>query len=188
MNCRKHQLFAIILLVSLTLFILCTQIICSKQNIFGFEQIQCAAQDYMKTELGTDYSKYGYCTLFVDDDYSLSSLAISFVYRNNYVYEVYFDQNGEIKRGSLIPLGDDASYYETYQNIRGVYVIKGLYGSYLLTEDDSIIYTGGIKFDDLPSSDLVDSSIFNHEFVMREYDIDITKFYNCYITQKNNEK
>ena len=151
---------------------------------FDFERIQSAARAHMVADLGRDYAGYGYCTLFLGEDDTLSSVAITFHFGRSTAYLVLFDTDGVLKEGGMHSLSFDADSYEAYQNEHGIFVIKGVYGSYLLTEEDSLEYTG-IAFEDLSPSDRIGSPAFGREYLLREYGIDVTGLYNNVITEKN---
>jgi hypothetical protein len=181
----KNKLFITITLVLISVIVIHIYTSQQKQSLIDFEQVQLTARNYMNTNLGTDYSKYGYCTLFIDDNHALSSFAIVFIFGKYTAYAVLFDKNGVLKNGTRISTSYGTSSLEDYKNRRSVAVVKGIYGTYLLTDDDSLVYTG-VNYDDLLDTDKIDFSIINSEFILREYGIDVSELYNYKITKKNN--
>jgi hypothetical protein len=190
MNYIKFPTLTITVLVVLLSIYICKLFSCNlqtEQYLLDFDEMQAEAMEYVKNNYDDDYSQYGYYTLFIDDNDNLSLIAITFLVDTTHAYDVYFDDNGVLKKGNKISLSYNTKSLEEYKNTNGIYVLKGTYGSYLLAEDDSLTYTGGISFDNLSSTDKIDSSVFNNKFILREYGINVSELYNYKITKMNDE-
>ena len=156
-------------------------------QILDFNQLQTEALAYLNETNHTAYSKYGYYTLFLDKNDQLKQIAVTFHFHGytNPFYDVYFDENGVLKGNSTFY--GSGTNPEMYQNEPGIFVVKGIYGSYLLFDNGTFAYIGGMNPDDLDSSDIIDASVFHSADFLQKYGIDISRISNAIITQKNSE-
>lgn len=174
---------AALLLITACLFSACDNP--AEPGALDFDKMRADALELFNGEPGRDFAGYGYYTLMIGENYDLTAAAVTFplVYggKINGLYEVFFDKDGGVKHGNYIYNAE--AFYERYKDEDGIFVVRGIYGSYILRSDGTLVYTGGII--ELNESDMIEPDIFNTDFVRREYGVDISLFSNKTITEKN---
>lgn len=191
MSYNKLQLKNIIIAVTLLLLISpCFLFACknpTESHVFNFDKMRLDALKQLNEEYNRDYTGYGYYTIMIDEYYNMTSIMITFPLifddKINGIYEVGFDINGVVKYGKYIY--NTNSYYEKYKNEDGIFIVKGIYGTYILRNDDTLVYTGNMH--ELDNGDIINPDVFNVDFVRQKYGIDISNLSNKIITEMNDK-
>ena len=128
----------------------------------------------------------GYVVLTFDYDYSLLSVRIELP---------SLDENGTIcgAADSEFVITDGKVYtYPLYQTdhlekrkyLDAIRILKGIYGEYLLYEDGTLEYIGGIAEEQLHRNDRIDPAQFNVDILWDKYGIDVGKISNAAVTKE----
>ena len=128
----------------------------------------------------------GYVVLTFDSDYSLCTVRIELP---------AFAQNGTIHGAAdseFVIANDKVHTFPLYQtdhlekrkHLDAIRILKGIYGDYILYEDGTLEYIGGIAKEQLHRNDRIDTALFNIDILWDKYGIDVGKISNAAVTKE----
>ncbi len=127
----------------------------------------------------------GYVTLTLDDNHHLAAVRIEFpaIWQDGKIHgttDVEFSFDG--RKPVVFPYVTETDDYEQRKNLDAIRILKGIYGEYMLYEDGTLEYIGGIATEQLHRHDRIDRDKFGVDILRETYGIDITKITNAVVT------
>ncbi len=132
----------------------------------------------------------GYVTLTLDDNHRLAAVRIEFpaIGQDGKIHgttdvEFPFDGRKPVVFPYVTgPYVTETNDYEQRKNLDAIRILKGIYGEYMLYEDGTLEYIGGIATEQLHRHDRIDRDKFGVDILRETYGIDITKITNAVVT------
>ena len=128
----------------------------------------------------------GYVILILNNDHSLHSVRIELpAVASDGTIHGAADSEFDIADGKVLtfPLYE-TDHLESIKHLDAIRILKGIYGVYLLYEDGTSEYVGGIAEEQLHRNDLLDTEQFNVDILWDKYGIDIGKIKNSAVTKE----
>ena len=128
----------------------------------------------------------GYVVLTLSNDHTLLSVRIELpAFAQNGTIHGAADSEFNITNGKVytypLYLTD---HLEKRKHLDAIRILKGIYGDYLLYEDGTLEYIGGIVEEQLHVHDRIDPAQFNVDVLWEKYGIDIGRIKNSAVTKE----
>ena len=128
----------------------------------------------------------GYVVLTLSNDHTLLSVRIELpAFAQNGTIHGAADSEFNITNGKVytypLYLTD---HLEKRKYLDAIRILKGIYGDYLLYEDGTLEYIGGIVEEQLHVHDRIDPAQFNVDVLWEKYGIDIGRIKNSAVTKE----
>ena len=128
----------------------------------------------------------GYVVLTLSNDHTLLSVRIELpAFAQNGTIHGAADSEFNITNGKVytypLYLTDRL---EKRKHLDAIRILKGIYGEYLLYEDGTLEYVGGIAEEQLHVHDRIDPAQFNVDVLWEKYGIDIGRIKNSAVTKE----
>ena len=128
----------------------------------------------------------GYVVLTLSNDHTLLSVRIELpAFAQNGTIHGAADSEFNITNGKVytypLYLTD---HLEKRKYLDAIRILKGIYGDYLLYEDGTLEYIGGIAEEQLHVHDRIDPAQFNVDVLWEKYGIDIGRIKNSAVTKE----
>ena len=134
----------------------------------------------------SDLDGPGYVVLTLSNDHTLLSVRIELpAFAQNGTIHGAADSEFNITNGKVytypLYLTDRL---EKRKHLDAIRILKGIYGDYLLYEDGTLEYIGGIVEEQLHVHDRIDPAQFNVDVLWEKYGIDIGRIKNSAVTKE----
>ena len=134
----------------------------------------------------SDLNGPGYVVLTLSNDHTLLSVRIELpAFAQNGTIHGAADSEFNITNGKVYtyPLYQ-TDHLEKRKHLDAIRILKGIYGEYLLYEDGTLEYIGGIAEEQLHVHDRIDPAQFNVDVLWEKYGIDIGRIKNSAVTKE----